>query len=45
MDWNALADAVIKVWNGIGWWACLIGGGLIIIWKALDAWGKKPKKG
>ena len=43
MDWNALAEAVIKVWNEIGWWAVLICIMSVLAYKALDTWGKRPK--
>jgi len=41
MDWPAAADALIKVVREIGFPA---GGVLlvsILLWKAMDAWGKK----
>jgi hypothetical protein len=44
MDWNAAADAVIKLWREIGVWAC---GGLALaalLWKGLDAWGKRKEQ-
>jgi hypothetical protein len=43
MDWNAAADAFIKVWREVGQFAAtaLIAAGLL--WKALDSWGKRKK--
>jgi len=43
VDWNAAADAVIKIGREFGLWAILLAGGLAVVWKALDAWGKRGK--
>jgi len=42
-NWKEMADAILRIWSGMAWQA-LLGVGLVILaWKFLDAWGKKPK--
>ena len=42
-NWKELADAVLRIWTTIGWKA-LIGAAVVaLLWKTIDAWGKKPK--
>lgn len=42
-SWGQLADAIIKLWHEIGWWS--LGGAAVValVWKALDAWGKRKR--
>ena len=48
MDWNAAADAFLKVWKGSGMatygpWGALALTVAVLTWKALDAWSKRAK--
>ncbi len=43
MDWRALADAIVRVWEKLGWQS-MVGVALILLgWKLIDSWGKRPK--
>ena len=47
MDWNAAADALIKVVRELGIPTGIGLAAIILGWKALDAWGRhrsKPKE-
>jgi hypothetical protein len=41
-DWPAAARAFIEVWNAVGWKT--VGGiaAVVLLWKFIDAWGKRP---
>ena len=41
--WAEMADALLRVWNGIGWGASAIFVVAVLAWKGIDAWGKKPR--
>ena len=41
MDPGPWVDGFVTLWHEIGKWACLTAGAMALIWKALDAWGKR----
>lgn len=41
--WAEMADALLRVWNGMGWQALAGFGLFVLIWKYLDSWAKKPR--
>jgi len=49
MDWDAAAEAFLRVWRETGLGTYGVWGGLaltvaVLTWKALDAWGRRQSK-
>lgn len=40
-DWTGMADALLRVWAGMGWQALAGLAVFALVWKVLDAWSKK----
>lgn len=39
--WNEMADALLRVWLGMGWQALLGLAIVVLVWKLIDSWGKR----
>lgn len=44
VDWQGIADALIRVWNEIGMPAAAALVVAALVWKALDAWSRRGGK-
>lgn len=41
-NWGEMADAILRVWRGMGWQAMLGAAVAFLAWRVIEAWGRRP---